>query len=111
MPAVNVPVLTLSPVASAAHAEHLAVTVAGALPGAGAAILGITTELAVSGKPVPTVVLGTAVATAGAAVALGAALEATAAGKLITKTTGVQVAVALQAAGADGDKFEVLLTP
>ncbi len=111
MPAQNVPVLTLSVVATAAHAEHLAVSMAGALSGAGAIILGITTELAVSGKQVPVVVLGTAVATAGAAVAAGAELEATAAGKLITKSTGIVVARALQAAAADGDKFEVLLTP
>lgn len=111
MPAQKIPLLTLSVAAAAAHPEFLAVTAAGALPGAGAKILGITTELAVSGKQVPIDVLGTTVATAGAAVALDAELEATAAGKLITATTGVVVARALQAAAADGDKFEVLLTP
>ena len=111
MPAQNIALLTLSVAASAAHPEHLAVSMAGALSGAGAIILGITTELAVSGKQVPVVVLGTAVATAGAAVAAGAELEATAAGKLITKATGIVVARALQAAAADGDKFEVLLVP
>lgn len=111
MPAQKIPVLTLSVVASAAHPENLAVTAAGALPGAGAKILGITTELAVSGKHVPIDVLGTTIATAGAAVAFDAELEATAAGKLITKSTGVVVARALQAAAADGDKFEVLLVP
>lgn len=111
MPAQKIPVLTLSVVAAAAHPEFLAVTAAGALPSAGAKILGITTELAVSGQHVPVDVLGTTVATAGAAVALDADLEATAAGKLITATTGVVVGRALQAAGADGDTFEVLLTP
>ena len=55
--------------------------------------------------------MGTAVVTAGAAIAKDAAVEVGTAGKAVTKSTGVTVARALQAAAADGDRIEVMLIP
>ena len=49
---------------------------------------------------------------ASAAIALGAKVKPAAAGRVVTGTTGLQVAVALEAATAAGDRIEcALLTP
>jgi hypothetical protein len=107
----KISLLTLTVAATAALAAERFVTVAGAYPAAKANALGVTTTQAASGEPVGVDVAGTAVATAGAAITKGASLQVGTDGKVVTKTDGVTVGVALQAASADGDRLEVLLVP
>lgn len=111
MAASCIKILTLSVVATAALTQYRAVTAAGAVPGAGARCLGVTDFSAASGDRVSVGVLGTVIAEAGAAFALGAALEVDALGRYITKNAGVTVAHALAAAGAAGNLVEILLIP
>ena len=111
MPASSVPILTLTVVAAAALSEHQAVGYDGNVATAAATMQGIASYDAVAADQVAIDVAGTAVAIAGAAVAVGADLEVGAAGKLVTKAAGVSVGRALQAAGADGDLFEIMLLP
>lgn len=107
----KIPTLTLSITAAAALAAERFVTAAGAYPSAGGNATGITTTSAANGAPVGIDVLGTSIGTAGAAIAKNAYVQVTADGKVITRTSGVAVAIALQAATADGDRLELLLIP
>jgi hypothetical protein len=107
----STPVFKLSIKASAAVAARRFVTHAGAQAGAGANAAGVSEYAAASGEMFPAVALGTAVVEAGAAFAAGAALQADADGRAITKDAGAAVARALQAAGAAGDLVEVFLIP
>lgn len=112
MTATKIPVLILAVAAAALVVANRAVTQSGAYAGAGAKCFGFTTEDAEAiGAQVPCDVMGTTIAEVGAAVALDASLEVGANGKLITATAGVVVAKAMQAAGADGDKIEVMILP
>lgn len=107
----SIPILTLSlAVTSAITAERFA-TLGGAPATAGGNAGGVARSDGAVGELIPLDVLGTAVVTAGAAVAKDAAIEVGTAGKAITKTTGVAVARALEAAAADGDRIEVMLIP
>ena len=65
-----------------------------------------------TGEIAPVVVFGTAKVVASAAVAIGDAVTATTGGKaVVTTTTGNIVrGIALEAAAADGDIIEILLT-
>ena len=105
----NAAILTLTEVAAATITEGQAVAVGGTVAAAGGNALGIAGADASAGESVPVVVLGTAQATAGAAVSKGAALEVNGSGQLITATTGTVVGRALEAASAAGDTIEVLL--
>jgi len=88
------------------------VQVDGTLAGAGENAIGVARTDGVSGDDIAVDVLGTAVVEAGAAVAAGATIKADANGKAITwATSGAKIAIALQAASADGDLIEVLLIP
>lgn len=109
MSAQSISLLTLSLTAAAALTANRFVTHAGAVPAAGANVAGVNRSTVASGAITPVDVIGTAVVEASAAIALGAAIETTATGKAVTKTTGATVARALQAAAADGDLIEVLL--
>lgn len=111
MPASKIPLLTLSIAATALLGEHLAIGHDGALAGAGLAMYGLSDTDADIGDQVAIDVLGTSIATAGAAIAEGVALEVDPNGKLITRVGGIVVARSLQLATADGDKLEVLLLP
>jgi hypothetical protein len=102
---------TLTVIASATLVAGRATTIAGAQAGAGVTSLGPAMNPAVTGDPTPVVVLGTAICQAGAAIAVGAALETNAAGKYITRTSGTIVGRAITAAAADNDMFEALLIP
>jgi len=102
---------TLTVVAAANFAANLAVGFDGALASAGAPIKGMADVDGETGVPLTVDVMGSSIATAGAAFVKDAELEVGAAGKLITKTTGIAVARSLEAATADGDKVEVLLLP
>lgn len=106
--------LTLTVTAAGALAANRFVTQAGAYPAAGAAAFGVTrTSAATAGDLVPVDVLGTAIAEAGAAITLDAALQLDATGRVVPLTVGSKspVARAMAAAGAAGELIEVLLVP
>lgn len=111
MAATSTNTLVLSVVATAALTQFRAVNAAGALPAVSATALGFAQHSAAIGEAVPVVVLGTCIAEAGAAVAVGALLEVNAAGQVITRSAGVSVGRALTAAAALGDQVEVFLIP
>jgi hypothetical protein len=102
--AVNV--MSLSVTATGAIARGRGVTFAGAqIAAAGAKPLGIAQVAAAAAGPViPLSVMGTAIAEAGAAIALGAALAMDASGRVITATAlGVATgATAVTSAAANG---------
>lgn len=103
------PLLTITRTAAGTISKYLAVTLAGAVAGAGVEAIGFATTDAVSGENFAVDVLGTTTALAGAAINAGAALEVGADGKVITKTTaGARVGWALFAAGS-GAPVEVLI--
>jgi hypothetical protein len=103
--------LTLTRTAGAALTAQRFVAPDGTVPAAGANTLGVTRTDAAAGSPVAVDAIGTAIVEAAAAIADGAPIETTVDGRAVTKTTGISVARALQAAGAAGDKIEVLLIP
>jgi hypothetical protein len=110
MSAQNVSLLTLTLAAAGAVAASRFVTPGGAQAGADANTLGVSRSAAVLGEKFPVDAIGTAVVEAGAAFAAGATLKSDAAGKAIAwADAGAKVAIALQAAGADGELVEVLL--
>ncbi len=80
-------------------------------------VIGIVQETATSddataGRVVNVRLLGISDAIAGAAISRWAPVKVTAAGKMVTASAGErQVGLATIAAGADGDRFTVLLTP
>ena len=108
----GIPLLCLPRVLTGTVAAHRFVTHAGAQAGADANTLGVTRTAGVSGEMASIDVIGTTIAEAGAAVAVGAQLETDASGRAITwATSGPVVGRALQAAGAAGDMIEILLIP
>jgi len=107
----KISLLTLTVAASAALIAERCVTAAGAYATAAGNALGVTTTQAAIGELVGVDVLGTAVATAGGAIAKNAYVEVGSDGKVVTHAGGVAVGQALQAAAADGDRIEVLLIP
>ena len=103
--------LTLRAAAAGIAAETF-VTHAGAVPAAGARVLGVTrAPTAAIGDAMTVDALGTAIVLSGAAIAQGAALEVDATGRAITRAAGVTVASARMAATAAGQRIEVLLIP
>jgi hypothetical protein len=111
MAAAALKLLTLSVVATAALTQNRAVTGAGAVPAAGARCLGFADVSAAIGDRISVGAMGTTIAEAGAAIAVDAALELDASGRVITRSTGVAVARALGAATAAGQMVEILLIP
>lgn len=105
----NLHVLTV--IATGVIVAKRGVTAAGLQAGAAATSIGTAMQAAAIGDAVPVVALGTAVVEAGAAVAVGAALELNAAGQYITRSAGVTVGRALTAASGIGVEFEALLIP
>lgn len=107
-------VLTIGITATAALEQFRAVSPTGGYPTDGGNALGFTTLAAASGARASVAALGTAIATAGAAINAGALLEVDGTvGKVITHAGGgnKEVARALTAAAADGDLIEVLVIP
>lgn len=107
----KISLLTLSIVAAGAVLADRFTTGAGVYPAAAAGARGVNQADAIAGDLMPVDVIGTTTATAGAAFAKDARLQVGVDGKVITLAAGVAVAVALEAATADGDKVEVLLLP
>jgi len=102
--------LSLPIKATAAIAQYRGVTLAGAVPAAAANGVIARTAAAI-GDMVTGDVLGTAQAEAGAAFAIGTALEFDSTARLVTRSSGATVARAITAASAAGDLVEVLLIP
>jgi hypothetical protein len=96
--------------ATATITQNRGITLAGAVPAAGAngaaAVFG-----GVSGDLITASVLGTATVEAGAAFAAGVALEFDSVGRFVTKASGATVARSITAAAAAGDIAEALLIP
>lgn len=111
MPASKRAILTLSVLAAAAITEFRAISHTGTVPASGEAALGFSTTDAASGEMVAADMLGTTIATAGAAIVQGALVQVGTSGKVITKDAGIAVGRALQAASADGDNIEIFLIP
>lgn len=110
----SVSTLALTVIASASLAAHRAVNQAGAYPSAGGLAFGITRTDAASGDPTPVDVQGTSIATAGGAFSKDVALMVGSDGKLIAHDGDNEkhaVARSMEAATADGQLVEVLLTP
>ena len=76
-------------------------------------VIGVATLAADAAAQVPVQLSGTCKITASAAITAGAYVVATTAGKIVTSTTDKDkpIGLALEAAAADGDLIEVLLTP
>jgi hypothetical protein len=102
---------TLPVTAGATVLAERAVGANGQHAAAAGRMFGIARAGAATGEQFPVDVIGSAIATAGAPVALGAELQVGTEGKLITRTNGVGVAIALEAAAGDDSRFEVLLLP
>ena len=107
----NISTLTLTVAASAALSAHRGVTVAGAVPAAGANVIGFTRTAGAIGDQVPVDADGTVLAEAGAAIARGAAVEVDNQGRVITRNTGATVGRTLAAAAAAGDVIEIRFIP
>lgn len=107
----KISLLTLSIAATAALTAERFVSATGAVATAAGNAIGVARSDAAIGELCPVDVIGTAVVTASAAIAKGALVEVAAGGKAATKSAGIAVARALEAAGADGDPIEVLLIP
>lgn len=107
----KISLLSLTIFAGAALAAERFVTAAGTYPTAAGNATGVTTTTAANGAAVAIDVLGTAIGTAGAAIAKNAYVQISTDGKVVTHTTGVAVAQALQSAVADGSRLELLLIP
>lgn len=109
----SISLLALTVAAGGPLAVERFITQAGAYPAAGASAFGVTrTNAAAKGDLVPVDVVGTAVVTAGAAIALDDPLMVDAEGRVVPLTAGkAGVAKAMGSASAAGDRIEVLLTP
>ena len=101
--------LALTVAATAALTGERFVTLAGAVPAAGAGFVGVSRTSAAIGELVAVDVAGVATVEAGAAVAKGALVETNNVGKAITRSSGVALGRALEAASGDGVKINVLL--
>lgn len=106
----NTSLLTLTVTAAAALSANRFVTATGAVPAAGANVIGVTrTSAAAAGDLVPTDAIGTAMVEASAAISAGAAVETTNNGRSVTASSGVVCGRALTAASGAGVLHEVLL--
>lgn len=110
----NLAILTLSVVAAAAVESARMVNQAGSYPAAGGLAFGATRSAGEIGDPVPVDVMGTAIATAGAAFAKDVAVMVGTDGKVIAHdgaAASIAVGRSMQAAAGDGDQVEILLVP
>lgn len=100
-------------VSTAAIAQFQPVQATGApAVAAGNAIGFAQTAASAAGVRVPVAVGMTSIAIAGAAIALGAAVEVhTTVTQVVTKSAGVTIGRALNAAAAAGDQVEILIIP
>lgn len=109
MSQLHIAILTLSLVAAADLTAFHFVSPTGGAPTAGGNTLGVANMDTATGATAPVIVQGTAPVVASAAIAKGAAIETLADGRAATKSSGVTVARALEAATQAGDVIQVLL--
>jgi hypothetical protein len=109
MSAQGSPILVLPVKAIAVLTARRFVTLLGAVPAAAAGNVGVAQMDAAIGDTIPVTVVGTDHVEAGAAVAAGALIEIDNQGRAITRAAGIALGRALEAAGAAGDRIEVLL--
>lgn len=107
----KITLLNLSLLAAAAITAERFIDHGGNVATAAGNAAGVAETAGAIGDLISTTVLGTAIVTAGGAIAKGAAVEVGATGKAVTKSAGIAVGRALQAAAADGDRIEVFLIP
>lgn len=110
----NIAILSLTVTATAALFANRGVTGVGAVPAAAAHVIGFTRNAAAIGENVAVDVLGTTIAEAGAAIAVGAAVEVDNLGRVITLAAGTKVGRMVPgqaAAGAAGALVEINLIP
>lgn len=107
----KIQILTLTALAAAAITAERFVTSTGQVATAAGNSSGVAESNAAAGERFPYISLGTAIVTAGGAIAKGARVEVGAAGKAVTLAAGKAVGEALEAAAADGDRIEVRLIP
>lgn len=101
------PILTTSVLAAAALTARRFVTTAGAVPAAGAKVLGVTNADYASGEQAGVGVLGILLVEAGAAVSADDQVQSDANGCAITLAAGVDCGRALDAATAAGQFIRV----
>jgi hypothetical protein len=106
----NKQVLTLSMTLSGTVAQYGPVSAAGAPATAASNAIGFAPVGGVSGDIVAVIVMGTSLAVAGAAIAAGALVEVgSTPSQVVTRSAGVSIGRALNAASAAGDFVEVLI--
>lgn len=97
------PLLTLTVVAAADILGNRFVNSAGHYPTAAHKGLGVNLFDDLSGNALSVIASGTAIGTAGAAIAQDVEVEIGTNGKVVTLAAGVAVGLAMELAGADGD--------
>ncbi len=100
--------VTMSILAAAAQSKRRCITLAGAVPAAGAWCPGLLEDNIDPGLYGAVNVSGVILAEAGAAIAAGAELECDAQGRVITRASGAVLGRALDAAAAAGDVIRIL---
>lgn len=109
MAVASIPILVNGVVATGVLTQYAAVTGAGVVATAAGRALGFAQTGAIVGERCPIVTEGTAVAIAGAAIVVDAAVEVGTGGQVVTKSAGVTVGRAMTAAAAAGEQIEVLV--
>ena len=109
----NVSLLNIGLTSAAALAQYQPVQASGAAAVVAGNAVGFCQQtVAASGTRYGTVVLGTSIAVAGAAITAGALVEVhTTVTQVVTKAAGIAIGRALTAASAAGDLIEVLIIP
>lgn len=102
------PILTASVLAAAALSRCRYVTNAGAVPAAGAKVLGVTNAAYDLGEQAGVGVLGILLVESGAAIAADADLQTDNLGRAITKDAGVYTGRAMDAAAGAGEFIRVV---
>lgn len=100
--------LTVTVLAAAALARFRFVNFAGAVPAAGARVMGVSATDYDIGEQAGVNTHGELLVEAGAAITAGAEVETDVSGRAITKNTGVAFGVARDAASAAGEIIRVL---
>ena len=100
--------LAITVLAAVALARFRFVSFSGAVPAAGAPVLGVPVTGFDAGEQASVATHGDILVEAGAAIAVGAEVETDATGRAVTLTTGVSAGRARDAATAAGDIIRVL---
>ena len=105
----EIPIMTMTVLATAALVRSRFVTSSGAVPAAGGKVLGVANADYSLGEQAGVAVLGALVVEAGAAVALDDDVQSDASGRAITVASGSVAGRALDAATAAGQRIRVLM--